>query len=59
MGRDIRLILDDILEMIALIERTVSEQKRDAIERDDILRLGIHGRPKLFPKPASTFRRIG
>lgn len=41
MARDIQLILDDILDMIVLIEKTVSEQTREEIERDHILRLGI------------------
>nr|CAD6422404.1 hypothetical protein REQ54_02361 [Rhizobium sp. Q54] len=41
MARDVQLILDDILEMIALIERTVSGQMRAEIERDHILNLGI------------------
>ena len=41
MTRKVELILDDILEMIALIEATVSGETREAIERNHILRLGI------------------
>ncbi|MBB6181215.1 DUF86 domain-containing protein [Pseudorhizobium flavum] len=41
MARDVLLILDDILEMITLIERTVRGRTRKEIERDHILNLGI------------------
>ena len=41
MARDVLLILDDILEMITLIERTVRGRTRKEIECDHILNLGI------------------
>jgi uncharacterized protein with HEPN domain len=41
MARDIELILDDILEMIALIEKSVLGKMREDFDGDRILRLAI------------------
>lgn len=41
MARDIELILDDILEMIAVVEKAVSEKARSDFDADFLLRLAI------------------
>lgn len=41
MARDIELILNDILEMIAMIEKSLLEKTRSDFDGDDILRLAI------------------
>ncbi|CAN7202040.1 HepT-like ribonuclease domain-containing protein [Neorhizobium tomejilense] len=41
MARDIELILDDILEMIAVIEESVDGKRREDFDGDQVLRLAI------------------
>ena len=41
MARDIKLILDDILEMIALIEKGLAGKTRHDFDSDEFLRLAI------------------